>query len=133
MNVGNLVKNTSIANGLAQEGIEVVHNLRDSDWFVGRTFGSFGGSTTFTIGVPYTYCVQWDSLQLITTCTNPLKKDANGYLGYNSGTASIFSRTLAITKISDNEFKIIVNVTWKERSGDKTVSAEEHLFNWYSL
>ena len=34
------IKNNFIASGLVQEGMEVVRNIRDQDWFLGNSFGA---------------------------------------------------------------------------------------------
>ena len=130
LNVADSVKNSAVASGLAQEGMEVVRNLRDSDWFAGRQFGSLGGGS-----VASTYCVQWNSTRLISPCTNPLKKGANGIYSYDGDLApSIFLRTVTITRIPATEpveLKVVVTVSWTDRSIPRSLSAEGHLFNWY--
>lgn len=124
-----LMKNSFIASGLAQEGAEIVRNLRDSDWFAGNDFGSLsdGGPTVSE----ETYCVQWDSPALISSCPGPLKKDNLGFYNYDSGEDTIFTRTVTVKLESTEELQIIVEVKWPDRGGIKSVVAEEHLFNWY--
>lgn len=120
------VKNSFIASGLTQEGIEIVRNIRDRDWFLGNVFG-----TSIPNG---TYRIQWNSQSLITLGSNPnLMLDAsNGLFSYDAGTDSIFKRTITISTIVPNvEKRIIISVDWIERGGAvKSVIAEEHLFNW---
>ncbi|MBI2669719.1 MAG: prepilin-type N-terminal cleavage/methylation domain-containing protein [Candidatus Yanofskybacteria bacterium] len=120
------IKNNFIASGLAQEGFEVVRNLRDQDWFLGGPFGS---------SIPDgTYRIQWDSQALIDLGSNPnLKRDpGSGIFSYDMGSDTIFKRTIEIdTVVADVEKKIVVDVVWIERGGaSKSISAEEHLFNW---
>lgn len=124
----NSIKNGFIASGLAQEGMEVVRNVRDSDWFASRPFGSFGNAAPVADG---TYCVQWKSVTL-ANCGNPtLLKDASGLYNYDAGTPSLFSRTVTTTKLSAVEIKVVVDVSWNDHRITKHVYAEEHLFNWY--
>ena len=52
-----LIKDNFIASGLVQEGVEVVRNIRDSDWYTGNPFG-----TAIPDG---SYRVQWDSRALL--------------------------------------------------------------------
>src|SRR3989338_8634824 len=40
----NVVRNNFIASALAQEGVELARNLRDSDWHAGSAFGVFGNA-----------------------------------------------------------------------------------------
>lgn len=127
------IQNNFIASGLAQEGIEVVRNIRDRDWFLGNPFG-----TSIPDG---TYRVQWDSQALIALGSNPnLNRNiTTGIFSYDSVGGffpeTIFKRTVDIVLVApagpSEEKRIIVNVTWIERGGAlKSVSAEDHLYNW---
>ncbi|HEY4506550.1 MAG TPA: prepilin-type N-terminal cleavage/methylation domain-containing protein [Candidatus Paceibacterota bacterium] len=126
MRSASFVGDSFVASGLAQEGLEVVRNIRDRDWFLGNSFG-----TSIPNG---TYRVQWNSESLIALGLNPsLKLDStNGLFSYDSGPDTIFKRTVTITTVSANiEKRVIVTVSWNERGGAvKTLSAESHLFNW---
>ena len=120
-----LVRNNYIAAGLVQEGIEVVRNLRDSEWGAGAAWG--------TVAADCAACsVQYDSTVLGGAQGSFLKKSASGLYGYAGGTDTPFKRTVAITTMAPNvEKRVIVTLTWTERKQPKSVSAEEHLFNWY--
>lgn len=138
------IRNNFIASGLAQEGMEVVRNIRDRDWFLGNPFGtslpdSLSGSA---------FRVQWNSIQcnssglpvgclpqpLLVLGSNPnLKKNSDtGIFSYDTGADTIFRRTVEISTVTANvEKKIVVTVSWTERGGFiKSLSAEDHLFNW---
>jgi prepilin-type N-terminal cleavage/methylation domain-containing protein len=124
-----LVKNNFLASGFAQEGVEIMRNLRDEDWFASRPFGSFGGVGALPDG---DYRVQWDSTVPVPIigADVPLRKDS-GFYGYGSGNNTIFFRRITVTTITpDVEKRIVVTITWKEKKLDKSLSAEEHLFNW---
>jgi prepilin-type N-terminal cleavage/methylation domain-containing protein len=119
-----LVKNNFIASGLAQEGIETVRNIRDNDWYLGNPFG-----TTIPDG---TYRVQWNSQALLSLAPEPyLKKDSgSGLLSYDAVNDTLFKRTVTINTISGVEKRVVVSVTWSERGISKSVSAEDHLYDW---
>lgn len=119
-----LVEHNFIASGLVQEGMEVVRNIRDSEWHLSNSFG-----TTIPDG---SYRVQWNSQALLALEANPfLKKDSgNGLVSYDTGNNMIFKRTVTISAVSGVEKRIVVSVTWDERGVPKSVSAEIHLFNW---
>ena len=137
-NVGNanLIKNNFIASGLAQEGAEVVRNLRDTDWFAERTFGAFGNpdGTALPNGI---YQVQWNSNTLIANPSNPpLNKTTEGFYTYDDGFPTIFQRAIEIKSVVPSSGPVIeiiatVRITWQERGGQKEIEAEQHLFNWY--
>jgi prepilin-type N-terminal cleavage/methylation domain-containing protein len=133
------ISNNFIASGLAQEGIEVVRNIRDRDWFLSNAWGA-----SLPDGI---YRVQWNSIQcdgagqpvgcsvqpLLPFGSNPTlgKDSASGIYSYTSGGNTPFQRTLTVSTISAVEKKIVVNVNWNERGVPKSLSAEEHLFNWF--
>ncbi len=120
-----LVRDSFVASGLLQEGVEVVTNLRDQDAFAGNAFG-----TSMPDG---TYRVQWDSQTLIPLGGNPtLAKDAaTGMFGYYVGTATPFTRILTLSTIVVNvEKRLTTTVSWSARGVTRSISAEKHLYNW---
>lgn len=120
-----LIKNNFVASSLIQEGMEVVRSIRDNEWHNSQAFG-----TSITDGV---YNVQWNSISLMAyDPSRYLKKDdSTGLFSYDSGGVTIFKRSVTITTVAPNvEKKIVVDVFWSERGRNKTISAEEHLFNW---
>jgi prepilin-type N-terminal cleavage/methylation domain-containing protein len=120
-----LIKNNFVASGLVQEGMEVVRNIRDNEWHGGQVFG-----TSIIDGI---YNVQWNSVSLMTYDSSRYLKrdDTSGLFSYDSGTTTIFKRSITIATVVPNvEKKIVVDVSWSEKGRDKTISAEEHLFNW---
>lgn len=125
-NVGSttsVVRNNLIAANLAQEGVEVVRGMRDTNWFLGNPFdqGLSDG----------TYRIQWDSDALIALGANPPLKESSGLYNYSTGTDTMFRRTISVLKVNAGELRIISEVTWQERGGNnKTFQAESHLFNW---
>jgi len=119
-----LIKDNFVASGLVQEGMEVARNIRDNDWYLGYSFGA-----SIPDGL---YRVQWNSQSLLPLAPEPyLKRDGgNGLFSYDTGNDTIFKRTVTISTVSSVEKRIIVTVTWNERGVPKSVSAEDHLFNW---
>lgn len=126
LNAANLVRDTFVASGLTQEGMEVMRNLRDSDWLAGRAFG-----TSLPEGLNRR--IEWNSLlPLPSDPTAYLRKSADGFYTYTpSDPVTPYQRTVDIVKNSATEYKITVTVTWQERKSLKKVSAEEHLYDWY--
>lgn len=124
--IGSILKNEVIATQLAEEGIEVIRNLRDGDWHSGKVFGTSIPDGTFRI--------QWDSTSLLPNSSDFLKlNSSDGLYGYSSGIDTPFQRTIIIsTNIGESAIKktVTVNVSWIERGGNKLIQAEEQLFNW---
>lgn len=121
-NDAQFIKNSYIASGLVQEGIEVVRNLRDNEWSSGKAWGALVQDGTWS--------VQWDSLALGINPAATLNKDANGFYTYAAGAVTPFSRSISITSINTVEKKIVATVSWNEKGAAKILSAEEHLYNW---
>jgi len=119
-------ENNLIAANLAQEGLEIVRNIRDKDWHSGAVFGS-----SLTNG---DYLVEWSSQSLLPFSDVFLKKDSAGLYSYSAGQDAIFKRKIIIQNSAENgpavEKVAKVEVSWAEKSGPKIIQAELRLFNW---
>jgi len=123
VNSAYIIRDNMIASGLAQEGVEVVRNIRDANWLNGRAFDA--GLTNGT------YRTEWNSTSLLTLSSNPPLKLDNGLYNYSFGTATPFKRAISITKVNGGELQVTSAVSWELRGGSiKTIQAEDHLFNW---
>ena len=133
ISVGKDIRLRHIAVNLAQEGVEVVHNIRNTNWVEQQETPTTAWDDGLTDG---TSCVQYDSTALISSCANPLLFDsALGVYTYTLGTATQFSRTITLSGVlspfeTDSSgirfIKVISTVTWE----GKTISAENHLYDW---
>lgn len=128
LNTASRIKNSLIAANLAQEGLEIVRNIRDNDWHSGGP-SNFGSSLSAG-----TYLVEWNSLNLMPFSDTFLKKDANGFYNYTSGENTIFKRKIIIEDSTQNPSSVEkiakVEVSWQEKGMSKKIQAELHLFNW---
>jgi Tfp pilus assembly protein PilV len=111
-----------IASGLAQEGVEVVRGFRRAqiewdDWYSSVSSGD--------------YRVQYDSASLMSFSETPLKLDTtSGLYQYDTGNNSPFYRKVSLTKVSDNEVKVLVEVKWQLKGNWHYLTVEERLWNW---
>jgi len=125
VNVASRIENNLIAANLAQEGIEVVRNIRDTNWI---------NDLAFDNNLPTgTWRIEWRTVSggLLTLGSNPVLKKDSGLYNYSSGANTIFRRTLSISRPNSGELILTSTVTWVGRGGiNKTVSAESHLFDW---
>lgn len=134
-----------IAANLAQEGIEVVKNIRDlnygdngwNDWYA-----------SFNSGQLICYYIQYDSISLGSSvpCGDDapvLKYDsAGGLYGYTkpdgSGMAAdskyAFKRKVSLQRnpdgASDQEIAVVSSVSWTEHGRTQSVIIEDRLWNW---
>lgn len=125
INVASRIEHNLVASNLAQEGIEVIRNIRDTNWTSGTAFDN-----NLSVG---TWRVEWDTVSggLTPVGSNPVLKKNNGLYNYTTGTDTVFRRTVIISKPNSSELVLVSSVTWIERGNiNRTVSAESHLFDW---
>lgn len=119
---------TIIAVSLAQEGLEIVRNIRDNNWLI---YKRAPDNWRDDLG-DNDWRVQYDQLGLLFFSNIPLKIDSNGFYQYNNGDDTLFYRTITIEHIpgDDTQIKVISEVTWQEKKRSRSLRAEERLYNW---
>jgi prepilin-type N-terminal cleavage/methylation domain-containing protein len=142
----NQVKNETTAYYLAQEGLEVVRNVRDSN-FLQITGGS--ASVNWTDGFASTtpgpdcvsaangcYIVYGNStppiLDINTANSSQISLAANGQFS-NSGTDTGFKRIITITAPSGSrtdEYMVTSTVTWQAKNISRSVELQTILKKW---
>ncbi|KPJ56512.1 hypothetical protein AMJ49_04685 [Parcubacteria bacterium DG_74_2] len=119
-----------IAVYLAQEGIELVRNIRDGNWLEDADWDEGLNSCSGPTGCEIDYNnfnnpgAEDPNLQLYAN--RFLKINDNGFYNYSSGADTKFKRKITITKIAADELKVSVTVEWPKGS----VTVQEHLYNW---
>jgi len=128
-----------VASYLAQEGIEIVKNIRDSNflkihkgiiaeehWIDGLT-GCEGGCEA-----------DYDDSGLVSA--DRYLKINGGFYNYDSGTDTVFKRKITIFDLLDlddppdgipDQMKVQVLVSWQERGREHQVIAQENLYKWW--
>ena len=120
-----------VASYLAQEGIEIVRNMRDQNWVAGNPWDTDLSSSPADYHADYTATSFLD----LRSGGAILDIDNNGFYNYSGvGTPSIFTRTIHIEKGSDDQsietIKVLVTVSWNQAGGSHSVKAQEYLYNW---
>lgn len=115
------------ADYLAQEGIEIVRNIRDTNWLEWRT----NQDILWLDGIPLG---DWEADYKTQNLTQSyagtyLNIDNSGFYSYSSGSLTKFKRKITIVKDTDI-LKISVQVEWQERGRDNQVTVQENLYNW---
>ncbi len=140
--LASISQNKITAFYLAQEAIEVVRNIRDTNFLEGSSWldglnQCFGGECY--IDVPTYYSNLSNPSVAIAPCGAecPLIKydRQNGYYyNYSYGDSTIFRRFVKITKIStgvaNDEARIEVKISWKDKGGPMSLNLQESIFNW---
>ncbi len=124
-----------IAAYLAQEGIEIVRNIRDSNWLEQRTNYAIswdsGLADGLSIGGSRDYIADFQDTALRTFEDKPLNLNADGFYNYSSGTPTKFKRKINISAINAYTLEVSVEVQWQERGRTHQIKAIDHLYNWY--
>ncbi len=114
-----------IASYLAKEGIEVIRNIRDTNWLTPQNWDT--NLTDCVTGCQVDY--KSDALDAYTG--DYLNIDADNFYSYSSGTPTKFKRKITITSESDGSLKVSALVEWQERGEQYSFEAEEYLYDWY--
>ena len=126
--VGNIFASSSLmaqrlsAAYLAQEGIEIVRNIRDSNWVNGDSWDD---------GLPFgDFEADYTALSLSDSYFgNKLKIDNNIY-NHTSGTDSIYDRKITISLNGDGSLNVAVIITWFSNSSNHSILIEENIYDW---
>lgn len=129
-----LGKSKITAMALAQEGLEIVRNIRDNNWLSNKR-----ASNDWRDGLNSGYYrAQYDKTNLISASNDKLSLDGNGFYYYQdqgSRANSIitpFKRDINIEYFpgDDTQIKVTSNVAWEEQGRTNTISVETRLYNW---
>lgn len=122
------------ASYLAQEGIEVVRNIADTNLLVPGTLWNKG------LVLPDIDCnsgceADYNNSALSLYGVGRYLMMNGGFYNYTSGTNTKFKRKINVTSATDGDgwdyLKISVKVSWQEKGKPyQTVTAEERLYNW---
>jgi len=134
---------------LAQEGMEIVRNIRDTNWVKGEENWDEGLGADLAAGEYKEYEADYDDPSLekldCSSCgyedLSPLKlkideenhdeENNKGFYNYDSGDETSFRRKIKIEKISGEELKVSVEVLWKYKGKENSITVTEILHNWY--
>jgi len=115
-----------VASYLAQEGIEIIRNIRDTNYLKRQVWDKdidvTGGGGDYRLD--YRSEVFPDA-----TCGNYLKHTGSFYL-CSTDTTSKFQRQIAIEKPAPGKMVVSVQVRWSERGIQHQVVAQTELYNW---
>ncbi len=126
-----------IAVNLAQEGIEIVRNIRDANWLAGQNWNTGLSANSHEVKYDSTNSpIPCDITAAGTYCAwsepgNYLKIDSNSNYNYDaSGTTTTFKRKVTISYPQTYEMKIECTVYWETKGVSKEILLTEHLYDW---
>jgi Tfp pilus assembly protein PilV len=123
----NLNKNNIVAYQLAQEGVELVRKVRDTNWNTGAV------AWNYNLAVGTYYMDYADELPhpLSDLTQGILYKDNEGLYVHESGASqSTFNRIIIITSNNSHSMSVLARVTWMDHNKNYTYDLETALFNW---
>ncbi|MHA1481959.1 MAG: type IV pilus modification PilV family protein [Candidatus Heimdallarchaeaceae archaeon] len=124
-----IVRSELMASFLAQEGVEVVKNLRDNAWLESRAATSTSWLTHLGSG---DYRLDYLTQDLNTTYGGTyMKIDSNGFIGYSGDTTTNFTRKVSLTNVSTTTVGVVVTVEWQTGGRPHSLEVRENITNWY--
>ena len=130
---------------LAQEGAEIVKNIRDTNLLEGRT-----GAVIWSEGIDpgagiEEYEVEYSDvnsadINLAASACSPdcdfsnlsfLKKTNSGFYNYALGEDTRYKRKIRIEKISDEHLRLTVVVYWATRKGSEEFQLIQEMYEWW--
>lgn len=115
------------ASYLGQEGLEIVRNIRDTNWLKRQAWttnlGVGGGEQE----------ADYLSNSLATSQNRYLKIDSNGFYNYTSGANTSFKRKIFVTQEAGGYLKVRVRIEWEERGKNYSLEVIDFLYNWYVI
>ncbi len=131
-------RNMLIASQLAQEGLELVRNKRDTNWLISGNDWKIGAGVGMQSDIvqDLTYVIDYsgnidDSVNLVTDSGANLKINASGFYEHTSGISTTYYRLISIAEDTENNWiEVNSRVQWKERGGIKDYVASTVLYNW---
>jgi len=135
----NVIRDRLTASFLAQEGIELVRQIRDTNYLKILSGENILWNNGLNNG---NYIISAEIGNSGPSGLIPLGQSETPYLKYNSNTKIFnyisgantpFSRLIRIERLSEQEIRVQSELNWKSRSVNFKLVAEDHLFNWLPI
>ncbi|KPJ55201.1 hypothetical protein AMJ47_01680 [Parcubacteria bacterium DG_72] len=107
---------------LAQEGAEIVRNIRDTGWIQGLDWTSNG----LNVGCHEASYGDYS----LTLCSGSGNYDDLSFYIYLNGNTSIFKRKITIERPTADSIKTTVDVLWKRKGQVHNVTIQSLLYDW---
>jgi len=136
-------KDRLIAAYLAQEGVELVRNVRDTTFLVfedelgiDTRWNSFKTSMApcFVSGCAVAFDRDGDLPVAVSTSGGGiflLFDKSTGIYSYEAGDKTIFNRQVIMTELNPGTIEVTVIVDYKEGTQNRTYTTKEQLYNWF--
>jgi type II secretory pathway pseudopilin PulG len=121
-------RNNLVASMLAQEGLELVRNMRDQNWLDGVNYDQ--GLPTGSFAIDYTKTV-YPAIDLGVPAARLYTDNSSGFYWHNSSvsTESIYSRLITVSNNADH-LAVSSTVRWVRNGQNIDYTAETLLYDW---
>ena len=124
----NYNKNNLVAYQLAQEGVELIRKVRDTNWREGLAYDDKLVSGQYTMDYQ-------DSTPQAYNPAAPesarLRQDySNFYTHQLAATTTPFSRIITIQTLDDHSFQVEASVRWADHGRNYSYDLDTVLYNW---
>lgn len=124
-----VARNNIISSNLAQEGIELVKNIRlnnrieDKPWMQGL-------NACKNVNGCFIDALDLDVRPCAGNCRFLRFNNSLKLYNYDSGTDSIFRRVITISDINSDEIKVRSSVRWSDKFGNHDFALSTSMFDW---
>jgi len=122
-----------VASYLAQEGIEIVKNIRDTNFLkIHKGVGGISWNSGLPSGTYYNFDYRSEAVPDDSNCPgkNYLKFESNFYKCSATANSQKLQRKITLTPDGSDILKVSVEVSWQERGREHQVIAQENLYKW---
>ena len=131
------VNSQLVASYLAQEGLEIMRNMRDTNFLkIHKGAGGIWTDGIIACASPYgcTVELQADYTQTFMDAYNDADflRINGSFYGYAPGNDTTFKRKITIIQSSADVLKVAVDVSWQDKGNARTVRGATELYNWLS-
>lgn len=108
---------------LAEEGIEIVRNIRDTNWVNGAVpWDTNLSAVGYYQIVPGSY--------LLNACPGACDYSSMGFVSYIIGANNKFKRRIRIERPAVNFIRVTSDVMWQEAGSVRTLTVQSYLYDW---
>jgi len=131
-----------IAVQLAQEGVELVRNIRDINWRENAPKWDDGIKGT---GGERAGIIDYNDTEILTSYFNPPYSDVDAcgencrlywdgvfYSHQSAGQPTNFYRLILLESIAPDQIKVISQVKWSEQGRNHYVEVTDYLYDWWA-
>lgn len=124
-----LAKHNILVSNLAQEGVELVKNIRLNNRIQGRSW-TYGLNSCGSLNGCFIDAKDLDVRGCSANCQFLKFDDFLDLYNYDSGSDTIFRRIITTSSITGEEIKVRSSVRWSDKFGNHNFTLSTSIFDW---